>query len=191
MTPPEPRRRSATAHHAILEATWAEVVEKGYAGLTVEGIAARAGVGKQTLYRWWPSKAAVLLEALNERGRQTAEFPDTGDVAADLTGQIAGVAEFLAADGGVVFRALLAAAQSDAQLAEDIRGQLIEPRAHACAERLAKAQADGEIRADVDPADIVELAYAPLYYRLILGTRPLSAPDLVLQLHRVLAGVRA
>lgn len=190
MTPPEPRRRSATAHRAILEATWAEVVEKGYAGLTVEGIAARAGVGKQTVYRWWPSKAAVLLEALNERARPTAEFPDTGDVAADLTGQITGVTEFLAADGGVVFRALLAAAQSDAQLAEDIRMQVIEPRAHACAQRLAKAQADGEIRADVDPADIVELAYAPLYYRLILGTRPLS-PDLGLQLHRVLAGVRA
>lgn len=190
MTPPEPRRRSATAHLAILEATWAEVVEKGYAGLTVEGIAARAGVGKQTVYRWWPSKAAVLLEALKARTAQTSDFPDTGDIAADLEGQITGVAEFLAADGGVVFRALIAGAQSDPELAEDIRRQVIAPRTQACGERLAKAQAAGEIRADVDPVDIVELVYAPLYYRLVLGTRPVSAADIRHQLHRVLAGLR-
>lgn len=189
MAPPDLSRRSESAHRAILEAAWEEVIEKGYAGLTVEGIAARAGVGKQTLYRWWPSKAAVLLEALNTQGRQTSDFPDTGDIVADLGSQLAGVAEFLAAGGGAVHRALLAAAQSDAELAEDIRRQVIEPRTQACVRRLAKAQADGQLRADVDPLDIVELVYGPLYYRLILGTRPLSAPTIRLQLQRVLAGL--
>lgn len=187
--PPDLSRRSATAHHAILEAAWDEAIEKGYAGLTVEGIAARAGVGKQTLYRWWPSKAAVLLEAVNTKGQSTADFPDTGDIVADLGGQLAGVAEFLAADGGAVHRALLAAAQSDAELAGEIRRQVIEPRTQACVQRLAKAQADGQLRSDVDPLDIVELAYGPLYYRLILGTRPLSAPAIRLQLQRLLEGL--
>ncbi|GAA4362607.1 hypothetical protein GCM10023146_01030 [Nocardioides caricicola] len=133
----------------------------------------------------------MLLEALNARTAQTSDFPDTGDIAADLAGQITGVAEFLASDGGVVFKALLAGAQSDPELAEDIRRQVIEPRTQACADRLAKAQAAGELRADVDPVDIVELVYAPLYYRLILGTRPISAPDMRHQLDRVLAGLRA
>jgi AcrR family transcriptional regulator len=189
MPSPNPKRRSTTAHLAILEAAWAEVIEKGYGGLTVEGIAERAGVGKQTLYRWWPSKAAVLLEAVNTRSQRTSEFPDTGDILADIGGQIAGVAEFLAADGGAVQRALLAAAQSDPELAEEIRRQVIEPRTSACVRRLTKAQADGQLRPDVDPLDIVELVYAPLYYRLILGTRPIGAADIRLQLQRVLEGL--
>jgi AcrR family transcriptional regulator len=189
MSPPDPKRRSTAAHLAILDATWAEVLEKGYAGLTVEGIAARAGVGKQTVYRWWPSKAAVLLEAVNTRSQQTSEFPDTGDIVADLGSQLAGVAEFLSAGGGVVQRALLAAAQSDPDLAADIRRQVIEPRSQACMQRLTKAQEDGQLRTDVDPLDIVELVYAPLYYRLILHTRPLSAADARLQFQRILDGL--
>ncbi|MFC7496795.1 MULTISPECIES: TetR/AcrR family transcriptional regulator [unclassified Nocardioides] len=189
MSRPNPQRRNAASHRAILEAAWAEVLEKGYEGLTIEGIAARAGVGKQTLYRWWPSKAAVLLEAVNARTQQTSTFPDTGDVVADLGGQLAGVATFLADEGGTVHRALLAGAQSDPSLASELRRQIIEPRTHACVERLVEAQAAGQIRADVDPLDIVELVYAPLYYRMILGTRPLSAIDARQQLQRILDGL--
>ena len=189
MSLPDPKRRSASSHRAILEAAWAEALQKGYDGLTIEGIAARAGVGKQTLYRWWPSKAAVLLEAVNARAQQTSTFPDTGDIVADLGGQLAGVATFLADEGGTVHRALLAAAQSDPELASQLRHQIIEPRTRACMQRLAKAQAAGQIRADVDPLDIVELVYAPLYYRLILGTRPLNAIDARQQLRRILDGL--
>jgi AcrR family transcriptional regulator len=186
---PDPRRRSASAHRAILEAAWAEALQKGYERLTIEGIATRAGVGKQTVYRWWPSKAAVLLEAINARAQQSATFPDTGDIVADLGGQLAGVATFLASEGGDVHRALLAAAQSDPKLASQLRDQIIEPRTHACMQRIARAQAVGQIRADVDPLDIVELVYAPLYYRLILRTRPLTPIDARRQLQRILEGI--
>jgi AcrR family transcriptional regulator len=189
MSNPDPKRRSGSAHVAILDAAWAEVTEKGYAGLTVEGIAARAGVGKQTLYRWWPSKAAVLLESVNARSVLTADFPDTGDIVEDLGSQLAGVTEFLASEGGAVQRALLAAAQSDPELAADLRSQIIQPRTDACCRRLVKAQADGQLRSDVDPLDVVELVYAPLYYRLILGTRPLRPDDARQQLQRVLDGL--
>ena len=189
MTPPDPQRRNASSHRAILEATWAEVLQKGYERLTIEGIAARAGVGKQTVYRWWPSKAAVLLEALNARTQQTSTFPDTGDIVADLGSQLAGVATFLAGEGGSVHRAVLAAAQSDPDLASELRRQTIEPRTRACAQRLVKAQAAGQIRADVNPVDIVELVYGPLYYRMILGTRPMSGTDARQQLQRILDGL--
>ncbi|WP_435769075.1 TetR/AcrR family transcriptional regulator [Nocardioides sp. SYSU DS0651] len=191
MTSPDPQRRNPSSHRAILDAAWAEVLQKGYDGLTIEGIAARAGVGKQTVYRWWRSKAAVLLEAINARAEQTSAFPDTGDIVADLGGQLAGVATFLAGEGGAVQRALLAAAQSDPDLASELLRQTIEPRTRACAQRLVKAQAAGQIRADLDPLDIVELVYGPLYYRMILHTRPLSATDAQEQLQRILDGLAA
>ncbi len=91
---PDSTRRSERSRRAIYEAALSLVGEAGYARTTIEGIAARAGVGKQTIYRWWPSKAAVLLEAFIDLGEQAAkaagsgdgvyEFPDTGDLAADL-----------------------------------------------------------------------------------------------------------
>src|SRR3954468_16171811 len=90
--PPDSARRSQRSRRAIYDAALALVAEAGYQKTTIEGIAARAGVGKQTIYRWWPSRAAVLLEAfvdLNERaaeavGEIAAAIPDTGDLVADL-----------------------------------------------------------------------------------------------------------
>src|SRR5687768_12726238 len=82
------RRRSERSHEAIVRATQELLVERGYRQLTIEAIAARAGVGKQTIYRWWPSKGAVVLEAflvLSEGGpEQDMALPDTGDLKADL-----------------------------------------------------------------------------------------------------------
>ncbi|CAM5684673.1 hypothetical protein SRIMM317S_03433 [Streptomyces rimosus subsp. rimosus] len=84
-TPPDSTRRSERSRRAIYDAALALVGEVGYNKLTIEGIAARAGVGKQTIYRWWPSKAAVLLDAFTQdvEGYE-AGMPDTGDLAADL-----------------------------------------------------------------------------------------------------------
>ena len=90
MTRPAPNaaRRNAGSRSAILGAALELVAEVGYPKLTVEGIAARAGVGKQTIYRWWPSKGAVLFDALltlsETPGRAAGLLPDTGDLAADL-----------------------------------------------------------------------------------------------------------
>ena len=91
---PDSTRRSERSRRAIYDAALALVGEVGYAKATVEGIAARAGVGKQTIYRWWPSKGAVLLEAFLDLSDQAAraaddgqgmhEIPDTGDLEADL-----------------------------------------------------------------------------------------------------------
>src|SRR5687768_7729574 len=92
MKAPDSARRSERSRRAIYEAALGLVGEIGYPKTTVEGIAARAGVGKQTIYRWWPSKAAVLLEAFLDMADQAAEaagpggyeIPDTGDLEADL-----------------------------------------------------------------------------------------------------------
>lgn len=190
MNRPDPRRRNTATQAAILEAAWQQAIEVGYRRLTVEAIAKRAGVGKQTIYRWWPSKEAILLEVVNSRTDITLDFPDTGDIMADLGDQIAQVAQFLGSEDYAPYRALIAASQSDPELAQQIRHQIIHPRVEACARRLEKAQADGQLRDDIDPLDAVELIYAPIYYRLLLHTRPLSPDDARHQLRRVFEGLK-
>ena len=84
MTPPNAARRSQRAHRAILDAAYELALDRGPAKVTVEAMAARAGVGKQTIYRWWPTKGALLLDVLIGAVGAVSEMPDTGDVAADL-----------------------------------------------------------------------------------------------------------
>ncbi|RZU19092.1 TetR family transcriptional regulator [Kribbella rubisoli] len=172
---PNPDRRSERARQAILDAALELCGEQLYAGLTMEGIAKRAGVGKQTIYRWWPSKAAILLEAIEERGRSTLDFPDTGNLEADLRTQMTQVAQAFASPMFAAYsKGLIAAAQSDPDIAKAVVETIINPRVDLCRERLSKAQSAGELREDIDLADLVELLYAPLYYRLLLHTRPVT-----------------
>src|ERR1700733_11955746 len=87
--------RSEEARVAVLEAADDLLVERGFAQLTIEGIAARAGVAKQTIYRWWPSKTDVLLDAFLADAAEELTPPDTGDLAADLRLHLGALAEFL------------------------------------------------------------------------------------------------
>ncbi|MGW6279919.1 TetR/AcrR family transcriptional regulator [Kribbella sp. NPDC055071] len=175
MATPNPERRSERARSAIMEAALELCQEHSYGGLTMEGIAKRAGVGKQTIYRWWPSKAAILLEALQERGGSTLNFPDTGDLRADLRTQMNQVvAAFSSPTFAAYSKGLIAAAQSDPDIASAVVASIIKPRVDLCVDRLEKSQKAGEIRPEVNLPDLVELIYAPLYYRLLLHTRPVS-----------------
>lgn len=174
MASPNPERRSERARRAILDAALELCQDPGYLATSVEAIARRAGVGKQTIYRWWPSKGAVVLEAMNEHAEATLAFPDTGDVVADLTTQMTAVAKVLTSPEAAGFAGLIAAAQSDPALAESVLGTIIEPRAVACRERLRAAQRQGQLRTDVDLDDVVELLYGPLYYRLLLRNQPIT-----------------
>jgi AcrR family transcriptional regulator len=175
MATPNPDRRSERARQAILDAALELCGEQTYAGLTMEGIAKRAGVGKQTIYRWWQSKAAILLEGIAERGGATLNFPDTGDVIADLRTQMNEVVRsFNSPTFAAYSRGLIAAAQSDPEIAAAVVETIIKPRVDQCVARLESARQAGQLRPDVDLPDLVELLYAPLYYRLLLHTRPVT-----------------
>ena len=181
---PNPDRRSERARRAILDATLDLCREVGYAATTIEAIAKRAGVGKQTIYRWWPSKAAVAFEAVNDHVGPAVDFPDTGDVLADLERQITAVGRlFTSPDFEPAYTGLIAAAQSDPDVQAGLRGML-EVRVSACRARLEKARADGQLRDDVDLDEAIELLYSPLYYRLLLRTRPVD-PGLVPRMLRL------
>jgi AcrR family transcriptional regulator len=190
VTAPNPERRSERARQAILQAALDLCREEGFAKATVEGIAKRAGVGKQTIYRWWPSKAAVVHEALNDAIGDATDFPDTGDIYADLRRQMTGVARFLT-DSGITstYAGMIAATQSDEVVSRSFLHTMITPRVQSCVARLERAREQGQIRDDVDLEDIVELLYAPMYYRLLLHTRPITTKQVDAVLDLIFAGL--
>lgn len=178
-------RRNERSRAAVLAATTAAVAESGYAGTSIEGIARRAGVGKQTIYRWWPSKAHVVLEAMLESAPADAPLPDSGDFAADLRELLREtVAELRTAAG--TLQALLVEMQTDAELAEAIRTRLLQPQLAAVADRVRAGQQAGQV-GEVEPQVAVTLMLGPLYHRWMLQTGPLdddfadAVTDLVLR----------
>ncbi|WP_326697230.1 TetR/AcrR family transcriptional regulator [Streptomyces sp. NBC_01754] len=189
---PDSTRRSDRSRRAIYDAALALVGEEGYTRTTIEGIAARAGVGKQTIYRWWPSKAAVLMEAfLDLAARQAAEaaeaagegaaeaggdgIPDTGDLAADLKAVLrATVDELNDPAAAAPTRALAAEGIVDPALGAQFVEKLLDPQIQLYVTRLRAAQDAGEVRADIDPRTALELLIAPLTHRWLLRTLPLT-----------------
>src|SRR5690606_9126745 len=117
--------RSQAARAAILAATSSLIERLGYDRVTIEGIASAAGVGKQTIYRWWPSKSAVVAECLLEGALlpETYAPPDTGDIGADLTEWLQRVFDFIAAPGHeAMLRSLIAAAVDNPEVGEHLTG---------------------------------------------------------------------
>ncbi|MEU7370679.1 TetR/AcrR family transcriptional regulator [Streptomyces hygroscopicus] len=181
---PDATRRSQRSHRAILDAALELVGEMGYPRLTIEAIAARAGVGKQTIYRWWPSKAAVLLDAfvaLGERaareagGDAASEIPDTGDLAADLKRVLrATVDELTSPAYDLPIRALTAEGVINAEVGAEFVSRILEPGLRLYATRLTAAQEAGQVAADLDPRIALELLVGPLTHRWLLRTGPLT-----------------
>jgi AcrR family transcriptional regulator len=172
MSPRRPERRSEEAASAVVQAAMELCREVGYRRLSIEGIAARAGVGKNTIYRWWPSKASVLLDGLLASWKMDATFPDTGDFLADIKTQMAAAARSLG-DNDVFphYRALIGEAQHDPELRRALWDNLIGHLAGAAVERIRSAQRAGQIRADADPVLVTELLYGATYYRRLLTPR--------------------
>ncbi|MEU6711400.1 TetR/AcrR family transcriptional regulator [Nonomuraea sp. NPDC046802] len=176
---PNPTRRSERSRQAILTATRELISEIGYAKLTIEAIAARAGVGKQTIYRWWPSKGAVVFDAflaLSEVGPESSTaLPDTGDLETDLKAVMrATVAEFADPAFEEPIRALNTEIINDPALAAQYREKLADPLDEAKKTRLRSAQRAGQLASDADLDLALELLYAPLYQRWLLRSGPLT-----------------
>lgn len=163
---PNAARRSESSRRAILAATAELCAECGYGRLTIEAIAARAGVSKKTIYRWWPSIGAVVVELIDETADEVATHPDTGDLFTDLRTQLGNVIAMLSPPETSLFAGLIAAAQSDPQLAGELRDRLIQPRIEEFHRRIRSAKALGQLPADADPAIALDLLYGPIYHRL-------------------------
>lgn len=161
--------RSEQAREAVLEAADNLLVEVGFAALTIEGIAARAGVGKQTIYRWWPSKTDILLDAFLDDAIQHLKPQDSGDLGNDLRAHLRNLAEFLAqSDAGAVFRALAGQAQHDAKLATRFRKDYLGQQRAVDRVPIQRAVERGELAANTDIDLAVNQLVGPIYYRVLV-----------------------
>ncbi|AXH92651.1 TetR/AcrR family transcriptional regulator [Micromonospora aurantiaca] len=172
---PQPTRRNEQSRRAILAAALELLAETGYPALTVEAIAARAGVGKQTIYRWWRGKGAVILDALADDMPEVIALPDTGDLRADLREVLrATVAEFADPRLSATTRAVTIETLADEELADQARDRLLRPQLNAVRVRLEAAREAGQVRPDAPLDQVVELLFGPLYHRWLLRNGPLT-----------------
>ena len=167
------RPRSESARQAMLGAAFELAAQHGPEGLTMEAIARRAAVSKETLYRWWGSKAEVLLEALAERGEQEIPIPDSGDLRHDLTRFMRATARALDPGMRRVLRALAAQAASDPAIADQARDRFLSRRRAALEVVLRRAVDRGELDAG-RAAAALDLVFGSLWYRLVFGIGPLD-----------------
>jgi AcrR family transcriptional regulator len=177
------RTRDEAARRRVLDSARDLVRKLGPRAVTVDQIAAAAGVGKQTIYRWWPSKSAVIMDALIElTDPDPADLPDSTYEAIRI--QMRRVARMFASRNGELIRELVADAQGDPALATDFRDRFFAHRRARGAATLANGIATGVLRPDLDIDDALDVLYGPLWLRLLVGHRPVgeAAADHVLDL---------
>ncbi|MEV6906905.1 TetR/AcrR family transcriptional regulator [Amycolatopsis sp. NPDC051071] len=173
---PHPTGRTARSRDEILQAAVDLCAERGYAAVTMEAVATRAKVGKPTVYRWWPSKGALFLDALMDRlGERFFLYPDTGDIDTDLRTWLRTLAEvFTDERHGQIISGVIGSAQLDTELAAMIQGKVHTVLAAINRARLAKAQEAGQLAAG-DPALYDDMLVAPLWYRLLVTGEPITS----------------
>jgi AcrR family transcriptional regulator len=165
------RTRDEAARRRVLDSARDLVCQLGPRAVTVDKIAAAAGVGRQTIYRWWPSKSAVIMDALIElTDPAPGRLPDGTYEAIRI--QMRRVAAMFASRNGQLIRELVADAQGDPNLAEDFRRRFFAHRRARGGETLSKGVARGELRADLNIDDALDVLYGPLWLRLLVGHRP-------------------
>ncbi|GAA1102702.1 MULTISPECIES: TetR/AcrR family transcriptional regulator [Streptomyces violaceusniger group] len=167
--------RSEQARLAVLNAADDLLVEKGFAGVTMEGIATRAGVAKQTIYRWWSTKTDVLMDAFLQDVAEDLTVRDGGDLARDLRTYLRELAWFLdASDAGAVFKALIAQAQHDPAFAADFRSRYLDDQRGRDRLPLERAVERGELPPGLDLAAETDQLMGPLYYRVLVTGEPVG-----------------
>jgi AcrR family transcriptional regulator len=180
----------ARSEDAILRAALDLMAEHGVGGLTVDAVAARAGVGKQTIYRHWGSRARLVHDAIACTNGPFEE-PDTGTLAGDLEALLTQLVTFLSdPDTGRVFPSLLEAAERDPELAA-LRQEHAVRKRDAFRRVLARAAERGEITDEVDVEAAIDLAVGPIFYRRIVARSGIATHDLHAHLRLVLRALGA
>lgn len=184
-----PRNDTAESHSAIMDAVYELLQEKSARDLTMEAIAKRAGVGKPTLYKWWPSKAALILAMFHERleGKPVDSSSDSAE--ASLRAKVSRLVMDFNGLFGKVMADLIGEAQSNPELLNEIHGRIKARRAVVVAE-VEMATASGEFHPDTDAEIVVDTVFGPAYYRLLLGFAPLTREYGDALIEQVLRGIR-
>ena len=186
-----PRSEAADAHEAIMDAVYAMLKETSVRDLTMEGVAKRAGVGKPTLYKWWPSKAALVFAMFHERLALTSETTRAvTSVEDELRHRVSRLIKEFEDLFGKVIAELIAEGQSDPQILQELFEQHIAVRRNYMTSRIEQAASSGEFRADTNAEMLVDQIFGTLYYRMLLRIEPLNADFGRQLIEQSLSGVR-
>lgn len=186
------RPRSERAKVAVLDAASELLMAGGIEAVTMEAIAARSKVSKATLYKWWPSRAHVMLESLFARTEHTIAVDQDASLADVLTEQLVSLAVlFRETEAGPLMADLVAAGQADPDIRAALDEHWLRPRRQVGAGLLRAAVERGELAADTDVAAAVDQLFAPIYHRLMMGHEPLCEELGGTLVRQLLKGLRA
>jgi AcrR family transcriptional regulator len=171
---PSGRPRSERARRAILKAANELLESEGFVAVTMEAIAERAGVSKATVYRWWPNRAAVVMDGFLSTVSSEVPFPHTGHAREDMRIHMRRLTEAFDGKIGRTVAALIAEGQANPELAEALRSRWLSVRRTEAREILELGIERGELREDLDLEVAVDVLYGPIYYRMLVGHAPLD-----------------
>ena len=193
VSPPRgrPRSEAATSHAAIMDAVSALLEKTSARDLTMDAVAKRAGVGKPTLYKWWPSKSALILAMFHERMARDSELATvTGGAEDNIRRKVRGVIRAFNGLFGRVLADLIAEGQSEPTLLAELYEQHMLPRRKAILADVERGKAAGEFEADTNPEALIDAIIGALYYRLLVRFAPLTEPYGDALVDQILQGVR-
>jgi AcrR family transcriptional regulator len=186
------RPRSDASRSAILKAAYTILREGGFAGFTVEGVAARAGAGKATIYRWWQSKGTLAIEAfLVALAPRMDASDDTDSAISDLRAQVHHAAGVYRGRTGQLLRELIALGQEDSATSKVLRAEFVEPRRQAALRLLKRAQESGELPRHTDIDVLADALWGPIFHRLLVSRMPIDRSFVAKLLDLVLGGAMA
>ena len=168
------RPRCEQSQKAILRSTLKLLQKAGFAELTIEAIAAHAGVGKATVYRWWPNKGALVVDAFASVTKDDLHFPDCGSVYKDVSLQMSQWLGVLRSPRGRIVAAVIAGGQSDVELMEAFRARFLRPRRQEAYQTLRRGIERGELPHGLDLDLVLDILYGAIYMRFLIRHEDLN-----------------
>jgi len=162
------RPRSEKTKDAILTAAYDLLLENGFGAITIEKIAEKAGVSKATIYKWWPNKAAVVMDGFLNATNVKLPIPNTGSTIDDMFIQVNNFAKFLNSREGNIITEIIGEGQFDPKLADTYRAIYFKPRRSISKQILERGISRGELRKDLNIELSIDLIWGPVFYRLLI-----------------------
>lgn len=185
------RPRSEEAHQALLDATTRLMEAMPIRNITIGGIAKEAGVGKPTIYRWWDSKCALVMDAFLESAAPQTSIPNNGSAVDALALQVKRMIKFLRGRSGEIVAEMVGEGQSDPHILEEFRNRFFTHFLAPARAVIEGGKESGEFDQSLDTDLALDLIYGPIYYRLLVGHQPLNETFARTLPERVTAALRA
>lgn len=186
------RRPAQDVRRDVLAAVADLLFTEGMAGFTIDKVAARSGVSKVTIYKWWPSKGALALDGYFAKVEPQLAFPDTGDIEADLRSQLHAFLRVIRdTPAGTVIAELIGGAQTDPELKAAFMQRYSGPRRSFAVAAMRRAQERGQLAAHVDPETVIDQLWGACYNRLLVPDQPLSEQFVDALLDNLFRGIGA